>query len=417
MIRKLTIFISMLAFIYAITFSIFLNDVFPVPAPMVLLAVPLFFAIKPYYSFSYHRELIIIIISLFFIDVVSNFEYKSFLAAVITIVSCALYFNYFVDTSVSRFRISIALFLALLGFSMLILCFDHYNPTQIDPLRAKILGEEIKQSPAGIATTQFTFGYQLVAFCTFATIACIAQRRSIILTMLVACISLVCLFLGMNRSAFLVFALVTGVFLITFYHWKAIMILAMASIAGFAIYFTVLKDNVSDKNNILAKNEAKEANDFNRGTLAIENLKIMEKYPYGLIFYGKTWEEVTYRSLVFVDGISSHNAYLMFITYLGPFLGIALLLAIYLPIFKLFWQNLKVIHKKEHAVYTGLLFSFLAVSLNALSHNGWLLSVDGPTLFLYFAILHYHKFFLAKVSAPIQTSAKPIEKTTLQLHT
>ena len=157
-----------------------------------------------------------------------------------------------------------------------------------------------------------------------------------------------------------------------------------------------IKNVFQQINNILSKNQAKQANDFNRATMSMENLTVMADYPYGLIFYGKTWEEATYRSPVFVDGISSHNSYLMFITYLGPFLGIGLLFAIYSPIIRTFWKNLSVIHSRQHSLFTAILFSFIAISLNAFSHNGWLLSVDGPTLFLYLAILHYEKLVLGK---------------------
>jgi hypothetical protein len=80
----------------------------------------------------------------------------------------------------------------------------------------------------------------------------------------------------------------------------------------------------------------------------------------------------------------------MFVTLLGPFLGLGLLGAIYYRILSLFWNTVKNIHKKNQPLFLALFFSFFAISINALSHNGWLLSVDGPTIFLYFAILQYN---------------------------
>ena len=394
--NRFAIFLAMLAFLYTIAFEIFVNNFFRVPAPLLFGAVLLFFVRKPIPNFSYQRELAVIIIALFLINIVSTFEYISFIARVITIVSCACYFNYFVGNSISRYKVSIVVFFCLLAISMIVLFFDHMNPSLVDPLREMALGDEILQSPSGIATTQFSFGYQLAAFCTFAAVAVISHQRSILLIIAVSCLCFVFLYLGMNRSAFLVFAFASSLFIIAYYKWKAILVLIVISLAILGFYTTVLKDNTSDKNNILAKNQAKEANDFNRGTMAIENLKILAEYPYGLMFYGKTWEEVTYRSPIFIGGISSHNAYLMFITYLGPFLGLGLLAIIYLPIFKLFWRNLTVIRLRRNALFTAILFSFMAVTLNAFSHTGWLLTVDGPTMFLYFALLHYDKLETAE---------------------
>src|SRR5690606_5998068 len=90
----------------------------------------------------------------------------------------------------------------------------------------------------------------------------------------------------------------------------------------------VLKDNLDSYNNIITKNE-NNMQEYNRSTLAAENLRIYSGYPYGLIFYGKNWSDVIYRNEVFSSGITSHNAYLMFLTYLGPFLGLGILIGLY----------------------------------------------------------------------------------------
>jgi hypothetical protein len=81
----------------------------------------------------------------------------------------------------------------------------------------------------------------------------------------------------------------------------------------------------------------------------------------------------------------------MFITYLGPFLGLGLLLIIYSGVVGIGFNALKEIRNKDNALLICLCFSFIAVSINAAAHNGWLLSADGPTLFLYFSILHSEK--------------------------
>lgn len=379
----------MAGYIYTLAFGIFMTDAIRVPAPLILGIIPLFFMDTPLKNFAYHRELLLFIIALFLYNVVGAGDYKSFAASFIIVILCSSYFNYFVGTSRRRYNSSVYIFYLLLAISMFLMVLDHNFQSIIDPVRAIMLGEEVKQSPAGIATTQFTFGYQLAAFTAFLFIAVIAFRQRLLIKGMVLAICLTCLYLGMNRSAFVCFAVVVGLFSIIYYRFKAVLLITAVLIIGFGMYTYVLKGNIDDKNNILAKNQAKQANDFNRGTMAVENLKIYEDYPYGLIFYGKTWEDVTYRNPLFPFGLTSHNAYLMFLTYLGPFLGLGILIAIYYRVIKLFWQCLKSIHLKNNALFISLLFSFFAVSLNAFSHNGWLLSVDGPTIFLYFAVLHY----------------------------
>jgi hypothetical protein len=128
--------------------------------------------------------------------------------------------------------------------------------------------------------------------------------------------------------------------------------------------------------------------EYNRSTLAAENLRIYSDYPYGLIFYGKDWSDVTYRNEVFSSGITSHNAYLMFLTYVGPFLGLGILAGLYYKISKIIINAFRNVKKKKYALMICLCCSFIAVSINSLSHNSWLVSANGPTFFLYFAILH-----------------------------
>ena len=155
-------------------------------------------------------------------------------------------------------------------------------------------------------------------------------------------------------------------------------------------YNFVLKENVDPRTNILAKNIDNDP-DHNRTLLVAENLRIYADHPFGLIFYGKNWSDVIYRNQVFASGITSHNAYLMFITYLGPFLGLGLLIIIYIKVLRIGFNAIKEIRLKENALLICLCFSFLGISINALSHNAWLISADGPTLFLYFSILHFDK--------------------------
>jgi hypothetical protein len=395
LVKKLLILCLMAGYLYTLAFSIFITDTLRFPAPIVTGLPLLLFINNPLKQFAYYREIGLFIGALFLYDVIGMDDYKGFFASVIIIVICAFYFNYVIGTSRARLNISVALLFLLLLFSMIIMVLDHSYQSIIDPLRTLLLGEKVKQSPSGIAVTQFTFGYQIAAFSSFVFIAVCAFRTHLLIKLAGLCACLIFLYLGMNRSAFVCFTGVSVLFLIGFYRFKAVLMIAVALLVGFAVYTYGLKNNADGKNNILAKNQAKEANDFNRSDLAAENLKIMADYPWGLIFYGKNWDDVTYRSQVFPFGLTSHNAYLMFLTYLGPFLGIGILLAVYYRILLLLKLVIKNVRLKSNALLVALSGAFIAISLNALSHNGWLMSVDGPTIFLYFAVLH-----TAKITIP-----------------
>ena len=388
--KKLLVYCLVIFYLYALAFGLFMTETVKIPAPIIFGLPLVFFARQHVMRFFYHKEMFLFAMASFLYNVVGMNDYRSFFATLITILICALYFNYFVGSSRSRFTTSVVLFFLLLMLSMIVMILDHNYASIIDPIRIAMLDEQVKQSPSGLSITQFTFGYQVAAFTTMILVATFTFKQSLLVKLIALFFCMVCLYLGMNRSAFISFCAAIVIFLIAYYRYKAVFLLACTILICFAAYAYLLKGNFDDKNNILSKNSAKEANDFNRADLAAENLKIVANYPFGLIFYGKSWDEVTYRNPSFPFGLSSHNAYLMFVTLLGPFLGFGLLGAIYYRILSLFWQAIKSIHKKKQPLYLALFFSFFAVSINALSHNGWLLSVDGPTIFLYFAILQYN---------------------------
>ncbi|MDB5031902.1 O-antigen ligase family protein [Mucilaginibacter sp.] len=394
--KKLMGFCLIVTYLYTLTFGIFMTDFWRIPAPIILGIVMMLFIEQSAQPFAYYYEMGLFTIALFIYDGFGMHDYKAFVASITTILTCAVFFNYFVGLSKQRFNLSVVVFLGLLFLSMILMVLDHSYQSVIDPIRSVILGEEVKQSPAGLAITQFTFGYQVAAFTAFIFVLTYKLKGSIILKVIALFGCAACIYLGMNRSAFISFIVVAVLFLIVYYRFKGLVLIAMTLLIGFLAYTYVIKDNLDDKNNILAKNQAKEANDFNRIDLSLENLKIYADYPFGLIFYGKDWNDVSYKNSYFQFGITSHNAYLMFITYLGPFLGLALLGALYYRIAVLFNQTVKHIRLKNHAMLLCFLFAFIAVSINALSHNGWLLSADGPTVFLYFGTLQCAKIYIPR---------------------
>lgn len=393
-VKKILSFCLIAIYLYTLTFDIFLTDFLRIPAPLILGALLFLFIERPLQPFAYYYEMVIFTVALFLYDLVGIGDYKSFVVAIITILTCAFYFSSFVGLNKKRFILSVGVFLSLLFFSMLLMVLDHSYQSIIDPIRTIILGSQVIQSPAGIALTQFTFGYQVAAFTAFIFVLTYRSKGQIILKLVAFFVCAVCIYLGMNRSAFISFIVAAILFLLFYYRFKALILVVFTLCVGLLAYTYIIKDTLDDKNNILAKNQAKEANDFNRIDLSLENLKIYADYPFGLIFYGKDWNDVSYKNYYFQFGITSHNAYLMFITYLGPFLAFGLLGAIYYKIALLFYQTIKNIRKKNYALLLCFLFALTAVSINALSHNGWLLTADGPTVFLYFGTLQCAKIFV-----------------------
>jgi hypothetical protein len=394
-IKKIMAFCLVATYLYTLTFDLFLTDFFKVPTPLIFGVAMLFFIDRSAQPFAYYYEIALFTIALFIYDFIGMSDYVAFVTAITTIVTCAFFFNYFVGFNKQRFTWAVIVFLALLFFSMILMVLDHSYQSVIDPLRTMILGLQVKQSPAGLAITQFAFGYQVAAFTAFIFVLTYKFKGHIILKIIAFFVCAVCIYLGMNRSAFVSFIVVAVLFLFVYYRFKAVVLVALTLFIGFLAYSYVIKDNLDDKNNILAKNQAKEANDYNRVDMSMENLKIYADYPFGLIFYGKNWEDVSYKSYYFQFGLTSHNAYLMFITYLGPILALGLLGAIYYRIALLLRQTLKHIHSKNYALLLCFLFALIAVSINALSHNGWLLTADGPTVFLYFGTLQCAKIYVS----------------------
>lgn len=396
MFKKVLLMALMTVYLYTLAFSLFMPDA--IKFPVVATVLPLLLFKHPSAKrFEYGRELLICLVAVFLYNVVGMNDFKGFFATAMIIGACFLYFNYFIGHSQRRLHTSLAIFTGLLLFSMLIMVFDHYNQGSIDPIRSMLVGEKVKQSPAGIAVTQFTFGYQVVCFTTFIFLLALAYRWHFLVQIISFLICIACLYFGMNRSAFVCFSAVSVVYILAAFRLKGILLIT--TIIVFTIVFAnyASDNNFGGKDNILSKNEAKEANDFNRADLSAENLKIIADYPLGLIFYNKRWEDVVYKNPTFPAGLTSHNAYLMFITYLGPFIGIGMLLLLYLPLAS---AGTRLIKRPEN--YEPLLLAvfgaFLALSLNALSHNAWLLDGDGPSVFFFFCLLHllkrraaYHK--------------------------
>jgi len=372
-----------------VAFGIFLTGFFRIPAPMIFCIPLIFFWKEPNAKFLYAREVVLLCLSVFLYDGVGLSSLNSAFATMTSIVLCALYFSFFVGDNKQRFNSSVWIFYGLLLLSALVMIANHYIP-QVDNLRSMIMGEPVKQSPAGISATQFAYGYQVAAFVSFALISTFVFKRGLVLKLTVFLLCSGIVFLGMQRSAFVGFALTGVVFLTIYYRFKAVLLLSLMIGICLAIYSVAGEDELQKTENILTKNEHNDETS-NRSDLAMENLRIYSEYPFGLIFYGKDWGDVIYRNYVFSRGITSHNAYLMFITYLGPFLGLGLLVGIYLPVVNIIWYTLRNIRAHGQPMLLCIIFSFISVSINALSHNAWLFSADGPTMFSFFSVIHCYR--------------------------
>ena len=386
---RLFVLVFMVLYLYALAFGVFMTESFRLPAPFIF-SIPLILLFREgSKEVLYSKELIAFSLALISYYVIGIGDYPSFFATLLNVVLCLFYFNYFIGSNTARYNLSIFIFFVLLGISALVLVLNNYFDG-VDGLRAILVDDVILQSPAGISTTQFTFGYQLAAFTPFLLIYTFVFQKPLFIRLLAFLACLILIYLGMQRSVFVTFVCAISLFLILAYRVKAVFFIAIAVFFSIAFYNLVLQNEVNSRDNIVAKNINNDP-EHNRSLLTAENLRIYSEYPLGLVFYGKTWGDVIYRNQVFSSGITSHNAYLMFMTYLGPFLGIGFLFVIYIGVFRIAYHALKEIKKRENALLVCLCFSFIAVSINAVAHNAWLLSADGPTLFLYFSILHFDK--------------------------
>jgi hypothetical protein len=394
MYKKVVMLTLMILYIYTLTLDIFLNKYFRIPSPLIL-AIPLavFYGNIQKLPFLYKREYILFFLCFFFYYLIGKGEMQPFFVYSIVFVCLTLYFNYFVGDSLSRYNTSILIFISVLALSTIVMLLNHLYPAEIDRLRYTLRGSYIEQSPSGIAVKIFTYGYQLAAFSTFLFIYTCIRSRFFILKILVFVGMILCIYWGMQRSVLLVFLLASGAFMFFYYSRKVVLIIsAVAIVCGSFAYAYVEQAGYEKKDqNIFAKNEKNAAKGEEREDLVLENLKIFGDYPLGLIFYGKDWSEVSRASRVYDGGLTSHNAYLMFITYLGPFIGIALLYLVYKKIGMQVLNMIQNIKNANPSILIPLCFALLAASGNSFFHNDWLIGVNGPTIFLYFAILH-HKY-------------------------
>ncbi|EDM38334.1 hypothetical protein PBAL39_01927 [Pedobacter sp. BAL39] len=387
---KIITTVLVLLYLYTLAFGIFMTPIFRIPAPMIF-CLPLLLFCKDDLptGFRYGRTLLLLLVACLLYDVVGLSAINSFAAHGIAIFLCVCFFNYYVGNDSGRLRLTIYVFFAWLVCSSMVMVMDHFVDNTF-VLRTLLMGEPIQQSPSGISIYQFTFGYQVAALTSFAFIHSCVYRQPFIIKSTVFLLCIVFLFLGMQRSAFIAFMAVVAVFMLFYYGSSALFSLSLVTIICIGIYNYVLKDNLGNMENIVTKNVHNDAA-YNRSGLVEENLRIYLDYPYGLIFYGKSWGDVIYRDYVFASGITSHNAYLMFFTYLGPFLGLGLLIAIYFKVMTVIVYAIRFIRNPANAMLVALSFSFIGVSINALSHNPWLIAADGPTLFLYFAMIHQYR--------------------------
>lgn len=389
----------MVLYLYALAFGIFMTESFRIPAPF-LFSFPLILLFREgSKELFYSKELIAFSLALISYYVIGIGDYPSYFATQLNFLLCLFYFNYFIGTNTARFNLSVYIFFILLGISAIVLVLNNYYPS-IDSLRALLVDDVVLQSPAGISPTQFTFGYQLAAFTPFLLTYTFLFKKHLFIRLIAFLACLFLIYLGMQRSVFITFICAISLFLLFSYRIKAVFFIGLAVFFSVMFYNLVLQNEVNSRDNIVAKNINNDP-EHNRSLLTAENLRIYSDYPLGLIFYDKTWGDVIYRNTVFSSGITSHNAYLMFMTYLGPFLSFVFLLFIYRGVFRVGYQAFKDFKKPENALLLCLCFAFISVSINAAAHNAWLLSTDGPTLFLYFSILHFNKLKPSSQTYPL----------------
>lgn len=390
MIKRIIFFVLIFLYVYVTTFNIFLTEIIKVPAPILIMTPLLIFYRQDNVNFEYGLQGLIFFIAVFLNILIGESELVGFFTFIINLTCMIIFFNYIIGDSLERMMMTIYFFYGLLFISGVVLLLDHQ--LDIADIRTILIGGPVLQSPSGIATSQFTFGYQMAAVTPFMLIGVVLFKKNWLLSFVLIIVAINFIFFGMQRSVFVAFLAVVAMFLFLYFRAKSIFLFIGIS-AIFLLGQGYMDQFSEDKNqkNILNKNVKQTDKNENRGDLISENLKIIADYPFGLIFYNKTWNDVAQHNFVYKNGhqiISSHNGYLMFITYLGPILGLLLLVLIYYKVWKNIWHALKHIKLEENAMLVCLSFSFIAVSINSFFHNEWLLSTSGPTQFLYFSILH-----------------------------
>jgi hypothetical protein len=387
MLKKALIFLTVVSYIYTLTFDIFLNRYFQIPSVFLGVFIAFAFRNRSKTPLLAGRELVLIFLADFCYYAMGLDDVKRVLVNLLIFIPCALFFNLYIAGNEKRLKLSVIIFFSCLFLSTIVLAADHINPSNVTILREILIGAPIVQSPSGICANIFTFGYQVAAFSTFVFIYTFLRNRTFLETILVLILCLLPVFFGMQRSSLVVFSVASALITIFYFRLKSIPILSVAAGIFLFVAFAFSNNiNIAQKN-IISKEQENSQQGEDRSGLVTENLKIYTDYPFGLLFYNKTWPEVSKHNPTFQGGLTSHNAYLMFVTYLGPFIGIALLLAIYYRLGRIFKNVILNIRKRETALMAALCFSFVAISLNSLFHNAWLISANGPTVFLFFCIL------------------------------
>jgi O-Antigen ligase len=392
--RKAIIFVLMLLYIYVLTFDIFLNQYFKFPAVFIGILLALVFREPRSKTFIFSWELWFLFLANFFYYAIGQSELKPLVVNFSIFACCAFYFNFFVGQSRRRLNLSVMIFFSFLALSVLVMCADHLAPSTIVLLREKLIGSQVVQSPSGISTNIFTFGYQVAAFSTFVFLYTIFKRKHFVLVGMVFLICLVPIFYGMQRSALIVFGINVVLSIIIYFRLKAIPILVGIGACCFIFFSITSSYNTSTQYNILNKAEQNAEMGENRAGLITENIKIYSDYPFGLVFYNRKWSEVSQHNPTYQGGLTSHNGYLMFFTYLGPIVGLFFLIAIYRRLILVFRTAILNIRNIDFALSASLCFAFLALSMNSLFHNAWLINANGPTVFLFFCILQLNEIKL-----------------------
>lgn len=392
MIKKVIFFVLLFMFIYVTTFGIFMTEIFRIPAPIIFLGPLLVFYRHDIVRFEYGYTWVLFFIAVVFSTLIAEQDIASFIAFLIKLSCVIIFFNFIIADSIKRLNLTIYIFISILFFSGLIMLLDHqYN---IAGIRSLLVASQVTQSPSGISLTLFTFGYQMAALTSFLLPFLILYKKNWLLSLILMGLAICFIFFGMQRSVLVAFGAASLLFVLPYYKAKSIiMLLGLVVIVFIGQNYVDGFSSEKDQQNILNKNVKQSNNNEDRSDLMTENLKVIADYPFGLIFYNKSWNEVVQHNYVYKSGsgiITSHNAYLMFITYLGPLLGLLLLLLLYLKISQIIWHSFKHIKHEENTMLVALSCGFLGVSINSFFHNEWLLSGSGPTLMLYFALLHLY---------------------------
>src|SRR6476661_1573213 len=135
MLKKIAEHGLLLAYLFTLTFGIFLNQYVRFPSPFIF-GLPLVFLFKADkgLSFIYKKETWVLFFAAFCFFIWGEADLKGFFVNASTLIIAILFFNYYIGNNYSRLKWTLIYMGGFLFISGLILIWNHMNPA-VDQVR------------------------------------------------------------------------------------------------------------------------------------------------------------------------------------------------------------------------------------------------------------------------------------------